>query len=97
MDRTAGATRGRRWIILSEDGRYATVGRATDPSSKEMLHIEDAMQAQGMAGWLAVMDGSPNSSSPPRMMEVRAVGVPNVAFADAAALAVAVMAVSAHR
>lgn len=80
----------RRWAVLSEDGRYVTMGRATDPTSEEITRIEDAMQAQGLTGWLAVMEGSPHSGLPHRMMEVRAIGVPAVAFADAVALATAV-------
>jgi hypothetical protein len=38
----------RRWIILLEGRRYATVGRATDLSAEEIRRIEEAMQVQGL-------------------------------------------------
>jgi len=48
----------RRWIILSEDGRHATLGRHTDPFDVEIRAAGDGLQAQGLGGWLAVMEGS---------------------------------------
>lgn len=47
----------RRWIILSEDGRYATLGRHTDPSEAEIEAAGAGLAAQGLGGWVAVMDG----------------------------------------
>jgi len=79
----------RRWVVLSEDGRYATLGQATDPTPEEILHVEDAMRGQGLAGWLAVMEGSPHAEAPPRLMEVRALNEPAVPFSDVAAAALA--------
>ncbi len=82
---TAGAASERRWIILSEDGRYATIGRATDPSPDDISRIEGAMQAQGLAGWLAVMEGDPHTGPMPRLMEVRPMLAPVTLFTDAQA------------
>ena len=47
----------RRWIILSEDGRHATLGRDTDPTPAEIKAASAGLSAQGLGGWLAVMDG----------------------------------------
>ena len=42
----------RRWVILGPDGRYVTLGRATDPSENEIQSAEEALRAQGSSGWL---------------------------------------------
>ena len=76
---------GRRWIILSTDGRYVTLGRASDPSEEEIRASGAALRAQGLAGWLAVMEGDPYGGPDPRLLEVRPLGDPTVTFADAAA------------
>ena len=47
----------RRWIILGSDGRHTTVGRHTDPTDDELERAQAALQAAGLGGWLAVMDG----------------------------------------
>ena len=47
----------RRWIILAEDGRHATLGRHTDPSEAEIEAAGAGLGAQGLGGWVAVMDG----------------------------------------
>jgi len=75
----------RRWIALSEDGRFVTLGRASDPSELEVLDVERALLAQGAAGWLAVMQGNPYAGTAPRLMEVRRLGKPAAAFETAAA------------
>jgi hypothetical protein len=74
----------RRWIVLAEDGRYVTLGRETDPSDEEIGAAEAALVAQGIAGWLAVMEGNPHIGRLPRLMQVRALGKPSGAF-DASA------------
>ncbi|MDU7523817.1 MAG: hypothetical protein E7K72_20975 [Roseomonas mucosa] len=78
-------SRERRWIALGIDGRYVTLGRATDPSEEEVRGAEEALRAQGLAGWLAVMEGNPYVSAAPRLLEVRRLAQPAVPFADAAA------------
>ena len=48
----------RRWIILAQDGRHVTVGRAAPPSEAEIEAASAALAAQGLAGWLATLDGN---------------------------------------
>ena len=47
----------RRWIVLGQDGRHVTLGRAAPPSAEEVGAASRAMAAQGLAGWLATLDG----------------------------------------
>jgi hypothetical protein len=48
----------RRWIILAQDGRHVTMGRAAPPSEAEVEAAAAALAAQGLAGWLATLDGN---------------------------------------
>ena len=48
----------RRWIILAQDGRHVTMGRAAPPSEAEVETAAAALAAQGLAGWLATLDGN---------------------------------------
>ena len=48
----------RRWIILAQDGRHVTMGRAAPPSEAEVEAATAALAAQGLAGWLATLDGN---------------------------------------
>ncbi|MBW6400403.1 hypothetical protein KPL78_21260 [Roseomonas sp. HJA6] len=48
----------RRWIILAQDGRHVTMGRAAPPSEAEVEAAAVALAAQGLAGWLATLDGN---------------------------------------
>ncbi len=48
----------RRWIILAQDGRHVTMGRAAPPSAAEVEAAATALAAQGLAGWLATLDGN---------------------------------------
>ena len=48
----------RRWIILAQDGRHVTMGRAAPPSEAEVEAAATALVAQGLAGWLATLDGN---------------------------------------
>ena len=45
-----------RWIVLGEDGRHVSLGRA-EPSEAEIASASDARAAQGLSGWLARMQG----------------------------------------
>ena len=47
----------KRWIVLGEDGRHATVGRVTDPSEAEVNAATETLRRTGLGGWLAVMEG----------------------------------------
>lgn len=74
----------RRWIVLGEDGRYITLGRASDPSEEEIAASEAALHDRGLAGWLAVMEGNPYVGRLPRLLEVRRLANPSRPFAEAA-------------
>ncbi|MBW6397026.1 hypothetical protein KPL78_04160 [Roseomonas sp. HJA6] len=77
--------RERRWIILGEDGRFVTLGRAVAPTDEDINAAEAAMRAQGVAGWVAVMSGSPWTFARPELMEVRPLASPASTFAAAVA------------
>ncbi len=47
----------RRWIVLGQDGRQVTLGREAPPSAEEIAAASDALAQQGLAGWLATLDG----------------------------------------
>jgi hypothetical protein len=80
--------RERRWVVVAPDGRYVTLGRDSDPTEAEILAAEDGLRRQGLAGWLAVMEGNPYIGPTPTLLEVRALAAPGSSFADAAAAAV---------
>jgi hypothetical protein len=79
--------RDRRWILLAEDGRHVTLGRASDPDDTELATLTETMRAQGLAGWLAVMEGDYHARrAAPTVMLVRALTPVTVAW-DAAVAA----------
>jgi hypothetical protein len=49
--------RDRSWIVLAEDGRHVSLGRASDPDAAELASLTDGLTAQNLGGWLAVMQG----------------------------------------
>lgn len=51
------ARRERRWIVLAQDGRHVTLGRAVRPSVSEIAAASDGLARQGLAGWIATLDG----------------------------------------
>jgi hypothetical protein len=73
----------RRWIILGEDGRFVSLGQATDPQNEEIQEAETALAAQGLSGWLAVLAGSPYENSAPDLLEVRPLAKPTRTFDEA--------------
>jgi hypothetical protein len=82
----------RRWVIVVEDGRYSTLGRATDPTATEIREAEDGLRAQGLAGWLAVMSGSPYGPRLPTLMEVQPLASPRSTWAAASSACLAAIA-----
>jgi hypothetical protein len=78
-------SRERRWVVLGTDGRYVTLGRASDPSEDEVRGAEEALRAQGLAGWLVVMEGNPHVGRIPHLLEVKPLAEPGVPFDDASA------------
>jgi hypothetical protein len=77
-----------RWVVLGTDGRYVTLGRASDPSEEEVRGAETALRAQSLSGWLAIMQGNPYDGTLPHLIEVRPLAAPAVPFAEAAAACV---------
>lgn len=75
--------RERRWIVLTEDGRHVTMGRHSDPSPDEIAQAEAGLVAQGLAGWLAVMEGAYYARREPSLMMVRPLCNPERPFAEA--------------
>jgi hypothetical protein len=73
----------RRWIVLGEDGRHVTLGRHSDPSPDEIAQAEAGLAAQGLAGWLAVMEGAYYQLGKPSLMMVRPLCDPRRPFAEA--------------
>ena len=53
----SGRARERRWVVLGTDGRHVTLGRHSDPTAEEIDSAEQALAKQGLAGWLAVVEG----------------------------------------
>ena len=47
----------RRWIVLAQDGRHVTLGRAARPTAEEIATASDGLARQGLAGWIATLDG----------------------------------------
>jgi hypothetical protein len=73
----------RRWIILGEDGRHVSLARHSDPSAAELAQAEACLAAQGLAGWLAVMEGSYYLKRNPSLMMVRPLCNPQQSFGEA--------------
>ncbi len=88
MPKAGERSRERCWIVLGTDGRFVTLGRASDPSEDEVREAEEALRVRGLAGWLAVMEGNPYVGALPRLLEVRALANPSVGFAEASAACV---------
>jgi|SRR5579859_6860193 len=74
----------RRWIVLSEDGRYAPVSCSSEPTQDEIGEVERSMQTSGLAGWLAIMDGMPYGPAP-SLLRVRSLADPPSNWDDAVA------------
>lgn len=74
-----------RWVILTEAGEYALVGRSVPPSDAEIDEWERRYAAAGEAGWLAVMDRSEYGQGSPVFTMVTVFGNPGVTFDSAVA------------
>jgi hypothetical protein len=79
----------RRWIVLGQDGRHVTLGRATPPSTGEVAAAADALTRQGLAGWLATLDGAYWGRGRLVLAPVQSIGAAGTADWPAAAAAFA--------
>lgn len=75
--------RERRWVVISEDGRHATLGRHTDPSEAEIKAAEAALIASGTGGWLVVTEGVYYSLDAMTVLQVRTLGTSAITWEDA--------------
>ena len=75
--------RERRWVVIAEDGRHATLGRHTDPSEEEINAAEAGLVALGTGGWLAVTEGVYYSRDAIILLQGRTLGTPAVTWEDA--------------
>ena len=75
----------RRWVLLTESGQYATLGRASDPSEDDIRRAEDGLRARGQSGWLTVMSGTEygDDDEVPDFIEIRRLAEPSVTFTHA--------------
>jgi len=88
-DRQRDGSSDRRWVIVSEDGRYSTFGRASDPTEDEIHRAEEALRAQGLAGWLGVMSGSAHGRAVPSLVAVRPLASPTKSWEEVSAACMA--------
>ncbi|MDI6653686.1 hypothetical protein QMA67_12170 [Gluconobacter japonicus] len=47
----------KRWMIIAEDGRHATLGEHRSPSEEEIDQVTASLSAHGLGGWLVLGDG----------------------------------------
>jgi hypothetical protein len=60
-----------------------TLGRHSDPSADELAQAEASLAAQGLAGWLAILEGGYYQRRKPSLMMVRPLRSPQREFAEA--------------
>ena len=73
-------TKDPRWIVLTEDGRYSTLGRHREPEEADIAQVEETMRSQGLAGWLAILSQSAYASGLPDVVHVRPLATPTAPF-----------------
>lgn len=49
--------RQKTWAVIGEDGRHVWLGRHSDPTEEEIDGAERGLATQGLAGWVAVVEG----------------------------------------
>lgn len=65
-----------RYLIIAEDGRHVTLGRAYAPTPKEVEKSSEGLVKQGLGGWYAVMRGDYWGRREPTLEAVQEVGMP---------------------
>ncbi|CAH0128639.1 signal recognition particle subunit SRP19/SEC65 family protein [Roseomonas sp. CECT 9278] len=66
----------RRWIVLGQDGRHVTLGRAVSPTAEEIAAASDALSQQGLAGWIATLEGDYWGRGRVTLAPVQIIGTP---------------------
>jgi len=77
------AEREKRWIVLADDGRHATLGRHSDPSEEELQEAAKGLHAAGVGGWLAVTEGVYYSRDKMSLLMVRELAPSKISFDEA--------------
>jgi hypothetical protein len=80
-----------RYIVISEDGRYVTLGTSA-PSVADVLRAGADLRGLGLRGWIALASGSFHGRAKPRLSVVQPLNDPEHGFADAVAAAGGVVA-----
>jgi hypothetical protein len=65
-----------RYLIVAEDGRYVTLGRAYAPTPEEVEKCSEGLVKQGLGGWYAIMRGDYWGRREPTLEAVQEVGMP---------------------
>lgn len=76
----------RCWIVLADDGRHAMLGQQTDPNDEQVAAVAASLVAQGLGGWLGVMDGHYHSAESVTLMMVRQLAPSEASWATAESL-----------
>ena len=74
-----------RTIILSDDGRYVTLGRASVPTDAEVAAAGAALAGMGVGGWLCTMTGDYYGRRKVTLTGIKEVAAPRADFATAEA------------
>lgn len=75
--------REKRWLVVAEDGRHATLGRHSDPAPEEIDEAGQQLDAAGLAGWLAVSEGGYYGPQTVTLLLVRRITVREGDWAEA--------------
>jgi hypothetical protein len=65
-----------RYLIIAEDGRHVTLGRAYAPTPEEIEKCSEGLAKQGLAGWYTIMRGDYWGRREPALEAVQEVGMP---------------------
>lgn len=61
-----------RWLLIVQDGYHTTLGRHRDPEPEDLVLVASQLDAQQLAGWLAVSKGDYwDGEREPEVMMVR--------------------------
>ena len=48
----------RRYLLIAEDGRHTTLGRATEPDQEALDIAAEGLDSLGLAGWYVLAEGA---------------------------------------
>lgn len=47
----------RRYLVVAQDGRHTTLGRATEPDEEALDTAAEGLDSLGLAGWYVLSEG----------------------------------------